>query len=80
MSFVEVHCTIDQELREHPVPKVILPWSAAGCSENEREWYTILALWSPLQLIRLLEDSTERADRLRQNSPFVSLLPDLGSK
>jgi hypothetical protein len=37
-------------------------------------------VWSPLQLIRLLESSAERADRLRQNSPLVSLLPDLGLK
>jgi uncharacterized membrane protein YkgB len=37
-------------------------------------------LWSPLQMIRLLESSSERADRLRQNSPFVSLLSDLGLK
>ena len=39
-----------------------------------------LTLWSPLQMIRLLEASSERADRLRQNSPFVSLLSDLGLK
>jgi len=37
-------------------------------------------LWSPLQMIRLLESSSERADRLRQNSPFVSLLSDLALK
>jgi len=29
----------------------------------------------PLQVIRLLEDSSEQAVLLRQNSPFVSLLP-----
>ena len=28
----------------------------------------------PLQVIRLLEDSSEQAVRLRKNSPFVSLL------
>jgi uncharacterized membrane protein YkgB len=39
-----------------------------------------ITLWSPLQMIRLLESSSERADRLRQNSPFVSLLSDLGLK
>jgi hypothetical protein len=49
--------------------------SAAVVSDNEWEWYIILTLWSPLQVIRLLEDSSERAVRLRQNSPFVSLLP-----
>jgi len=30
---------------------------------------------NPLQVIRLLEDSSEQAVGLRQNSPFVSLLP-----
>jgi hypothetical protein len=48
--------------------------SAAAVSDNEWEWYIILTLWSPLQVIRLLEDSSEQAVRLRQNSPFVSLL------
>jgi hypothetical protein len=51
---------------------------AAAVSDNEWEWYIILTLWSPLQVIRLLEDSSEQAVRLRQNSPFVSLLSDLG--
>jgi hypothetical protein len=60
--------------------KLAMERSAAGCSDNEREWYIILTLWSPLQMIRLLQDSGERADRLRQNSPFVSLLSDLGLK
>ena len=48
---------------------------AAVVSDEEWEWYIILTLWSPLQVIRLLEDSSEQAVRLRQNSPFVSLLP-----
>ena len=48
--------------------------SAAAVSNKEWEWYIILTLWSPLQVIRLLEDSSEQAVRLRQNSPFVSLL------
>jgi hypothetical protein len=48
--------------------------TAAAVSDNEREWYMILTLWTPLQVIRLLEDSSEQAVRLRQNSPFVSLL------
>src|SRR6202163_1004133 len=48
--------------------------SAAAVSDNEWEWYIILTLWSPLQVIRLLEDSSEQSVRLRQNSPFVSLL------
>ena len=49
--------------------------SAAVVSDNEWEWYIILTLWSLQQVIRLLEDSSEQAVRLRQNSPFVSLLP-----
>jgi hypothetical protein len=49
--------------------------SAAVVSDDEWAWYIILTLWSPLQIIRLLEDSSEQAGRLRQNSPFVSLLP-----
>src|SRR5580693_10731172 len=48
--------------------------SAAAVSDNEWEWYIILTLWSPLQVIRLLEDSSEQAVRLRRTSPFVSLL------
>lgn len=42
-------------------------------SDDVWEWYIILTLWSPLQVIRLLEDSSERAVRLRRNSPFFSL-------
>jgi hypothetical protein len=48
--------------------------SAAAVNDHDREWYIILTLWPPLQVIRLLEDSSERAVRLRQNSPFVFLL------
>jgi hypothetical protein len=47
---------------------------AAAVSDAEREWYMILTMWSPPQVIRLLEDPSERAVRLRQNSPFVYLL------
>ena len=54
--------------------KLAMARSAAVVSDNEWEWYIILTLCSPLQVIRLLEDSSERAVRLRQNSPFVSLL------
>jgi hypothetical protein len=49
--------------------------SAAVVSDEEWEWYIILTLWCPQQVIRLLEDSSEHAVRLRQNYPFVSLLP-----
>jgi hypothetical protein len=47
---------------------------AGATSEDIWEWYIILTLWPPLQIIRLLEESSERAVRLRQKSPFVSLL------
>src|SRR5580700_7945837 len=50
--------------------------SAAAVGDNEREWYIILTLWSPLQVIRLLEDSSEQATRLRKTSPLLSLLSD----
>jgi hypothetical protein len=40
------------------------------------EWYVILTLWSPLQVIQLLEDSREQATRLRKTSPLLSLLSD----
>ena len=55
--------------------KLAMARSAAVVSDNEWEWYIILTLWSPQQVIRLLEDSSEHAVRLRQNSPFVSLIP-----
>jgi hypothetical protein len=55
--------------------KLATAGSPAVVSDNEWEWYIILSLWSPLQVIRLLEDSSEHAVRLRQNSPFASLLP-----
>ena len=54
--------------------KLAIARCAGTVSDNEWEWYIILTLCSPLQVIRLLEDSSERAVRLRQNSPFVSLL------
>ena len=54
--------------------KLVTARPPAVVSDFEWEWYIILTLWSPLQVIRLLEDSSEQAVRLRQNSPFVSLL------
>src|ERR1700674_2300962 len=58
--------------------KLVTARPPAVVSDFEWEWYIILTLWSPLQVIRLLEDSSEQAVRLRQNSPFTSLLSDLG--
>ena len=54
--------------------KLAMARSAAVVIDNEWEWYMILTLWSPQQVIRLLGDSSEHAVRLRQNSPLVSLL------
>ena len=48
--------------------------SAGAISDDVWEWYIILTLWPPLQIIRLLEETSERAIRLRQKSPFVSLM------
>ena len=50
--------------------------SVAAVSDDDWEWHVILALWSPLQVIRLLEDSSEQATRLRKTSPLLSLLSD----
>jgi hypothetical protein len=50
--------------------------SAAAVGENDWEWYVILTLWSPLKVIRLLEDSNEQTMRLRKTSPLLSLLSE----
>ena len=50
--------------------------SAAAVGNDDWEWYVILTLWSPLQVITLLEDSREQATRLRKSSPLLSLLSD----
>jgi hypothetical protein len=50
--------------------------SAAAVGDDDWEWYVILTLWSPLKLIRLLEDSSEQATRLRKTSPTSVLLSD----
>ncbi len=79
---VDLHRRIALVLRKEPGlvrglaeqlrSKLATARSAVGA--DEWEWYIILTLWSPLQVIRLLEDSSEQSVRLRQNSPFVSLL------
>jgi len=56
--------------------KMVTTRSAAAVGDDDWEWYAILALWSPLQVIRLLEDSSEQATRLRKTSPLLSLLSD----
>jgi len=82
---VDLHRRIALVLRKEPGlvrdfaqglrSKLVTARPPAVVSDFEWEWYVILTLWSPLQVIRLLEDSSEQAVRLRQNSPFVSLLP-----
>ena len=57
------------DLAERLRSKFATARSAAAVGDNEREWYIILTLCSPLQVIRLLEDSGERAVRLREKSP-----------
>ena len=56
--------------------KIVISKSAAAVDDDHWEWYIVLTLWSPLQVIRLLEDSSERAMRLRKTSPFLSLLSE----
>jgi len=51
-----------------------LPASLKRCYD---EWQTILDSYSLDQLLRLLEDEGEEAQRLRQNSPFVGILTPL---
>ena len=53
-----------------------LPFDLLELADDDWEWYVILTLWSPLQVIRLLEDSSEQATRLRKTSPLLSLLSD----
>jgi hypothetical protein len=36
--------------------------STAALGDDDWEWYVILTLWSPLQVIKLLEDSNEQAN------------------
>jgi hypothetical protein len=36
--------------------------STAALGDDDWEWYVILTLWSPLQVIKLLEDSSEQAN------------------
>jgi hypothetical protein len=50
--------------------------SAAAVGENDWEWYVMLTFWSPLKVIRLLEDSSEETTRLRKTSPLLYLLSD----
>jgi hypothetical protein len=50
--------------------------SSDELSDHHWEWYAILTLWSPLEVIRLLEDSSESATRLRKTCPLVSLLSE----
>ena len=57
--------------------KMAIARSAAAVGDDDWEWYVILTLWSPLEVIKLLEGSSEQATRLRKTSPLLSLLSDL---
>jgi hypothetical protein len=48
--------------------------SSEEVSDHHWEWYVILTLWPPQEVIRLLEDSSESATRLRRTCPVFSLL------
>jgi len=84
-STMDLHRRIALVLRKEPGlvrdfaqglrSKLVTARPPAIVSDFEWEWYIILTLWSPPQVIRLLEDSSEQAVRLRQNSPFTSLRP-----
>lgn len=50
--------------------------SSDAISDTHWEWHVILNLYRPLEVIRLLEDSSEQATRLRRTSPFASLLSE----
>jgi hypothetical protein len=50
--------------------------STAEVSDDHWEWYFILTLWPPVEVIKLLEDSSESAVRLRWSSALVSLLSE----
>jgi hypothetical protein len=50
--------------------------SSDEVSDHQWEWYAILTLWPPLEVIRLLEDPSENAARLRGGSPLVFLLSE----
>jgi hypothetical protein len=82
----DLHQRIALATRRHPKiievfahrlrSKMATARSAAAEGDDDWEWYVILTLWSPLQVISLLEDSSEQATRLRKTSPLLSLLSD----
>jgi hypothetical protein len=75
----DLHQRIALAASRHPKildSKMATARSAAAEGDDDWEWYVILTLWSPLQVISLLEDSSEQATRLRKTSPLLSLLSD----
>ena len=50
--------------------------SADQMSKQHLEWYVILSLWSPIEVIKMLEDSSDRSTRLRRTSPLPFLLSE----
>jgi hypothetical protein len=45
-------------------------------SDHHWEWYAILTLWPPLEVIKLLEDSIKSATGLRRAVPLLALLSE----
>jgi hypothetical protein len=50
--------------------------SSDEVSDNHWEWYAILTLWPPQEVIKLLEDTSNSAARFRRTSPLLSLLSE----
>ena len=50
--------------------------SSKEVSDHHWEWYAILTLWPPIEVIKLLEDSSNSASRLRQTFPFLAFLSE----
>jgi hypothetical protein len=50
--------------------------SSKEVSDHHWEWYAILTLWPPLEVIKLLEDSIKSATRLRRAVPLLALLSE----
>ena len=50
--------------------------SSDEVSDHHWEWYAILTLWPPIEVIKLLEDSSKSASQLRRTFPFLAFLSE----
>jgi hypothetical protein len=50
--------------------------SSTEVSDHHWEWYAILTLWPPLEVIKLLEDASKSATQLRRTFPLLALLSE----